>query len=34
MSVLVQYWHYYDFSQKESWQKAGLDETVDKGMNR
>jgi hypothetical protein len=26
VSVLVQYWHYYDFSQKESCQKAGLDE--------
>ncbi len=26
VSMLVQYWHYYDFSQKESWQKAGLDE--------
>ena len=26
VSVLVQYWHYYDFSQKESSQKAGLAE--------
>lgn len=30
VSMLVQYWHYYDFSQKESWQKAGLDEPAEK----
>jgi radical SAM superfamily enzyme YgiQ (UPF0313 family) len=30
-SILVQYWHYYDFSRKESWQKAGLDKTAKKG---
>ncbi len=24
VSVMVQYWHYYDFSHKEEWQKAGL----------
>ncbi|MBN1663087.1 MAG: radical SAM protein [Deltaproteobacteria bacterium] len=30
ISMLVQYWHYYDFSQKESWQKAGLDEQQEK----
>jgi hypothetical protein len=26
VSMLVQYWHYYDYSHKKSWQKAGLDE--------
>jgi radical SAM superfamily enzyme YgiQ (UPF0313 family) len=24
VSVLVQYWHYYDFARRENWQKAGL----------
>jgi hypothetical protein len=24
MSLLVQYWHYYDFARRENWQKAGL----------
>jgi hypothetical protein len=24
MSVLVQYWHYYDFARRDGWQKAGL----------
>jgi len=28
VSVLVQYWHYYDFAQGEAWQKAGLEETA------
>jgi radical SAM superfamily enzyme YgiQ (UPF0313 family) len=26
VSVLVQYWHYYDFARRENWQKAGLPE--------
>jgi radical SAM superfamily enzyme YgiQ (UPF0313 family) len=26
VSVLVQYWHYYSFGHKESWQKAGLED--------
>jgi radical SAM superfamily enzyme YgiQ (UPF0313 family) len=26
ISVLVQYWHYYEFSHRESWLKAGLEE--------
>jgi len=25
-SVLVQYWHYYDFARREAWQKVGLPE--------
>jgi hypothetical protein len=25
VSMLVQYWHYYDFSHKESEEKMGLD---------
>lgn len=25
VSMLVQYWHYYDYSHQESWQKTGLD---------
>jgi radical SAM superfamily enzyme YgiQ (UPF0313 family) len=25
MSVLVQYWHYYQFSHDEAWQRAGLE---------
>jgi hypothetical protein len=29
MSVLVQYWHYYDFARRENWQKAGLADTPD-----
>jgi len=28
MSMLVQYWHYYDFGHKDSWQKAGLAEEI------
>jgi radical SAM superfamily enzyme YgiQ (UPF0313 family) len=33
MSVLVQYWHYYDFARRESWQKAGLsDAAADKAL--
>jgi radical SAM superfamily enzyme YgiQ (UPF0313 family) len=24
ISILVQYWHYYDFARRESWLKAGL----------
>ena len=28
MSVLVQYWHYYDFARRENWQKAGLSDAV------
>lgn len=30
-SILVQYWHYYDFSRKESQRNAGPDEAVDGG---
>ena len=26
VSVLVQYWHYYDFARREAWQRAGLEE--------
>ncbi len=26
ISMVVQYWHYYDFARRESWQKAGLEE--------
>ncbi len=26
ISILVQYWHYYEFAHRESWQKAGLEE--------
>jgi radical SAM superfamily enzyme YgiQ (UPF0313 family) len=26
ISVLVQYWHYYEFSHRESWLKAGIEE--------
>jgi radical SAM superfamily enzyme YgiQ (UPF0313 family) len=28
VSVLVQYWHYYDFARREAWQKAGLEEVA------
>ena len=28
VSVLVQYWHYYDFARHEDWQRAGLSEPV------
>ena len=28
VSVLVQYWHYYDFARREDWQRAGLTEAV------
>lgn len=28
MSVLVQYWHYYDFGHKESWQKSEIEDDV------
>jgi radical SAM superfamily enzyme YgiQ (UPF0313 family) len=27
VSVLVQYWHYYDFARREAWRKAGLEES-------
>ncbi len=26
VSVMVQYWHYYDFARKDAWQKAGLED--------
>ena len=26
VSMLVQYWHYYDFARKEAWKRAGLEE--------
>ena len=25
VSVMVQYWHYYDFARKEEWKRAGLE---------
>ena len=28
ISVLVQYWHYYDFARREAWQKVGPEQTV------
>lgn len=28
MSVMVQYWHYYDFARRESWQRAGLSQAA------
>ena len=28
LSVLVQYWHYYDFARRETWQKAGLSDAA------
>lgn len=28
MSVLVQYWHYYDFARRDDWQRAGLSEAA------
>jgi radical SAM superfamily enzyme YgiQ (UPF0313 family) len=28
MSVLVQYWHYYDFARREAWQRAGLSDAA------
>jgi radical SAM superfamily enzyme YgiQ (UPF0313 family) len=30
VSVLVQYWHYYDFARREAWQKAGLEAASDR----
>jgi radical SAM superfamily enzyme YgiQ (UPF0313 family) len=28
ISVLVQYWHYYDFARRDDWQRAGLSEAA------
>jgi hypothetical protein len=28
VSVLVQYWHYYDFARHEDWQRGGSPETM------